>query len=52
MSDAQAARVRQALEATGVAVTYRSFPDVPHSMHGERPDLFISTLFEWIRDVA
>ena len=28
--------------------TYRSFPDVGHSMHGDRPELYVETLFEWV----
>jgi pimeloyl-ACP methyl ester carboxylesterase len=48
LSDQQAARVRRLLEGAGVAVTYRSFPDVGHSMHGERPELFVETLVDWV----
>ncbi len=44
MSDLQAARVQELLTGAGVKVTYRSFPDVGHSMHGERPELFVETL--------
>ncbi len=47
MSDQQATRVRELLEGAGVEVTYRSFPDVGHSMHGERPELFVETLLDW-----
>ena len=48
MSDQQAARVRELLDGAGVDVTYRSFPDVGHSMHGERPELFVETLVDWV----
>jgi len=48
MSDQQAARVRELLDGAGVDVTYRSFPDVGHSMHGERPELFVETLEDWV----
>ena len=27
---------------------YRSFPDVGHSMHGDRPDLYVETLLDWV----
>jgi pimeloyl-ACP methyl ester carboxylesterase len=47
MSDQQARRVRELLTNAGVAVDYRSFPDVGHSMHGERPDLYVETLLDW-----
>lgn len=48
MSDQQAEHVRSLLESSGVAVEYRSFPDVGHSMHSEEPALFVQTLCEWI----
>jgi pimeloyl-ACP methyl ester carboxylesterase len=49
MSDQQADRVRALLEGAGVDVTYRSFPDVGHSMHGERPELYVETLRDWVK---
>lgn len=48
MTDQQAARAQALLTDAGVEVTYRSFPDVAHSMHGTRPDLYVDTLREWI----
>ena len=48
MSDQQAQRVRDLLTGAGVAVDYRSFPDVGHSMHGDRPELYVDTVLEWI----
>jgi pimeloyl-ACP methyl ester carboxylesterase len=48
MSDQQAQRVKHLLTTAGVAVDYRSFPDVGHSMHGERPELYVDTILEWI----
>jgi len=51
MSDAQAQRVRALLSGAGVKVSYRSFPDVGHSMHGERPELYVQTLLEWVRSL-
>ena len=47
MSDQQAQRVQDLLTAAGVNVQYRSFPDVAHSMHGTRPELYVETIFEW-----
>ena len=47
MSDQQAQRVRDLLSEAGVTVDYRSFPEVGHAMHGERPDLFVDTLLDW-----
>lgn len=49
MSDQQAQRVQDLLQSAGARVDYRSFPDVGHSMHGERPDLYIDTLLDWVR---
>lgn len=51
MSDPQAERVKHLLAGAGVEVTYRSFPDVGHSMHGDRPELYVETLLEWVRSL-
>jgi pimeloyl-ACP methyl ester carboxylesterase len=52
MSDQQAQRVRGLLTGAGVVVDYRSFPDVGHSMHGDRPDLYVDTLLDWARMIG
>ena len=52
MSDQQAQRVQDLLTGAGVKVEYRSFPDVGHSMHGDRPELYVDTLLEWVRGLA
>jgi pimeloyl-ACP methyl ester carboxylesterase len=52
MSDQQAQRVQDCLRSAGVRVEYRSFPDVGHSMHGERPDLYVDTLLEWVASLS
>ena len=36
----------------GVDVQYRSFPDVAHSMHGTRPELYVETLSEWVTSLT
>jgi pimeloyl-ACP methyl ester carboxylesterase len=51
MSDQQAGRVRAILEAANVRVEYRSFPDVGHSMHGDRPELYVETLLGWVENL-
>jgi len=33
--------------AAGQPFTYRSFPQMPHSMHSHDPKLFVDTLTEW-----
>ncbi|HEU5151617.1 MAG TPA: alpha/beta hydrolase [Iamia sp.] len=48
LTDQQADRVRALLTGAGVDVTYRSFPDVGHSMHGDRPELYVETLCAWV----
>ncbi len=52
MSDQQAQRVQDLLTGAGVKVEYRSFPDVGHSMHGDRPELYVETLLEWVVGIA
>jgi pimeloyl-ACP methyl ester carboxylesterase len=52
MSDQQAQRVQDLLTGAGVEVQYRSFPDVGHSMHGDKPELYVETLLEWVRGLA
>jgi pimeloyl-ACP methyl ester carboxylesterase len=47
ISDLQAHRVRQLLGEAGVAVDYRSFDSMGHSMHGQDPRLFTDTLLDW-----
>ena len=47
-SDTQAARVRELLAEAGVAVDYRSFDTMGHSMHGQDPQLFVDTLVDWV----
>ena len=51
MTDQQAQRVRDLLAAAGVTVDYRSFPDVGHAMHGERPDLFVDMVLDWVESI-
>jgi pimeloyl-ACP methyl ester carboxylesterase len=52
MSDQQAQRVQDLLRGAGVRVEYRSFPDVGHAMHGERPDLYVDTLLAWVKSLG
>ena len=52
MSDQQAKRVQDLLTGAGVKVEYRSFPDVGHSMHAERPELYVETLLDWVESIT
>ena len=36
------------IEAAGQPFTYRSFPDMPHSMHGADPKLYVRTVVDWV----
>jgi pimeloyl-ACP methyl ester carboxylesterase len=47
ISDLQAARARELIEAAGQPFEYRSFPQMGHSMHGQDPQLFADTLTAW-----
>jgi pimeloyl-ACP methyl ester carboxylesterase len=50
LSDLQANRVRELLAEAGVAVDYRSFERMGHSMHGQDPSLFADTLLDWVSE--
>ena len=52
ISDLQVSRVRQLVTGAGQEFTYRSFPDMPHSMHGHQPDRYARTVTEWAVDSA
>jgi pimeloyl-ACP methyl ester carboxylesterase len=47
IADHQAHRVRELVEAAGQPFTYRSFPEMPHSMHGSDPELYARIVTEW-----
>ncbi len=47
VSDLQATRARELVEGAGQPFEYRSFPEMPHSMHGADPALFARTVTEW-----
>jgi pimeloyl-ACP methyl ester carboxylesterase len=48
LSDVAAKRVVDILGAERVAVDYRSFEAMGHSMHGQDPALFTATLVDWV----
>ncbi|GAA0741027.1 alpha/beta hydrolase [Dactylosporangium roseum] len=47
ISDEQVRRVRELVEAAGHSLTYRPFPQMPHSMHGADPKLYADTVTAW-----
>ena len=46
-SDLQAKRVCELVAQAGQQIDYRSFPQMPHSMHAEQPQLFAQLLIEF-----
>jgi pimeloyl-ACP methyl ester carboxylesterase len=48
ISDLQVRRVEEIVTAAGQAFTYRSFPDKPHVLHMYEPELYASTLVDWV----
>jgi len=51
-SDLQAKRVCELVTAAGQTIDYRSFPQMPHSMHGQDPKLFTHLLVELASKLA
>lgn len=47
-SDEQARRVRELVAAAGRRIDYRSFPDMPHSMHEHAPKHYVETVLDWL----
>jgi pimeloyl-ACP methyl ester carboxylesterase len=47
-SDQQARRVCELVTEAGGRIDYRSFPDMPHSMHEADPKLFTGTVVDWV----
>jgi pimeloyl-ACP methyl ester carboxylesterase len=49
MSDVQAQQVVALVKSAGQPITYQSFPQMGHSMHGQDPELFARTLTDWVK---
>ena len=49
ISDLQVQRVRELVESAGQTFTYESLPEMPHSLHGADPELYVSTLTRWVQ---
>ncbi|SFT55734.1 Pimeloyl-ACP methyl ester carboxylesterase [Actinopolyspora lacussalsi subsp. righensis] len=52
VADVQAQRARQLIEAAGQPVSYRSLPEMPHSMHATDPEFYARTVTEWAKSLA
>ena len=48
-SDAQARRVRDLVTAAGQRIDYRSFPDMPHSMHEYDPKQYVEAVLDFVK---
>lgn len=48
LSDVQARRVRELVTEAGRRFDYRSFPEMPHSMHEHDPKRYVETVLEWV----
>lgn len=48
ISDAQVRRVEELVTATGQEFTYRSLPEMPHSMHEHDPRQFADIVLGWV----
>ena len=46
-SDDQARRAREIVTSAGQPVDYRSFPQMPHSMHEHDPKQYVETVLDW-----
>jgi pimeloyl-ACP methyl ester carboxylesterase len=48
VTEQQVAYARRLIEGAGNEFTLRSFPEMPHSMHGTDPQTYVATLDEWL----
>jgi pimeloyl-ACP methyl ester carboxylesterase len=48
LSDVGAERAQALIEAAGQPFTYLLFPEMGHSMHRIDPQLFATTVIEWV----
>jgi pimeloyl-ACP methyl ester carboxylesterase len=48
ISDLQVRRVEELVTGAGNSYTYRSYPQMPHSMHGHAPDEYARAVSEWV----
>ncbi len=48
ISDLQARRVEELVTGAANTFTYKSFPLMPHSMHGHAPDIYAAAVSEWV----
>jgi pimeloyl-ACP methyl ester carboxylesterase len=51
ISDQQVDYARQLIEGAGNTFTYRSFPQMPHSLHGHDPQAYVDSLTQWLAEL-
>jgi len=52
ISDQQVQHVRRLVEQAGNSFTYRSFPHMPHCMHGDQPQTYVDAVTAWLDTVS
>lgn len=50
ISDLQVEHVRRLVEGGGNSFAYKSFPQMPHSMHGHDPACYVATVTAWLEE--
>ncbi|WP_431234358.1 alpha/beta fold hydrolase [Mycolicibacterium psychrotolerans] len=48
VSDLQVQHAQRLVERAGNSFDYRSFPQMPHSMHGHEPQTYVDTVTNWL----
>ncbi|GAA4661620.1 hypothetical protein [Arthrobacter cryoconiti] len=46
--DLQVKQVEELVTGAGNSFTYKPFPTMPHSMHGDAPDIYAATVIDWV----
>jgi pimeloyl-ACP methyl ester carboxylesterase len=52
ISEQQVSYVKRLIEGAGNGFTLRTFPGMPHSMHGADPQTYVSTLHDWLVELG
>ncbi|KAI7776718.1 hypothetical protein LA080_004652 [Diaporthe eres] len=50
ISDEQVDHVKRLVEGGGISFTYKSFPQMPHSMHEHDPACYVATVTAWLEE--
>ncbi|MBV1886744.1 MAG: alpha/beta hydrolase [Parvibaculaceae bacterium] len=52
ISDLQVQRAKALIESTGCDLSFKSFPEMGHSLHDQDPELYVKTLSDWAATLA